>query len=206
MINQSLIVTTCPVFYGEIDQLIQLDDSHKRQRSHELRQPLPPSISYVEIAKGITTDCLEWIYIGKHLAGYYWFRKDKDFLYIESVVIQEDFQEKELLSAILFKADQKAIEWGVEASRLAVHPLNFKELMTYFKQQYCVVSGNNDFFGPALPNTFRLIMEKRLSWQIQDFSQEIKVACDDYNNLLQAATNHFGVEFDLDKRVIIFRK
>ena len=173
MITQSFVVTTRPVFYGEIDQLIRLDDQTNHQFSQRSKQPLPPSLTYIEISHAISTDCLEWIFIGKELAGYYWFRKQANYLDIATIVIHEEFAEKNLHSTILIKAEKQAEEWGLTSCRLALDPQN-PALMSYFKQQYQIVSSVQDFFGPALPNIFRLIMEKNLHCQKKEFSEETK--------------------------------
>ena len=214
MINRPAIVTTRPVLYGEISKVIALDSKVILEESSIPANHMPPQLTYAELEKALSSgDCVEWIYYGNELAGYYWFERKPSYLYIAGIVIQRPFQGKGLSTRILHAAHQKAQDWQVSACRLAVHPVNGPALSAYFKQQYYIVSCVQDFFGPAFPNSFRCIMEKNLTLVPDENTvQTLNIACDDYHALKKATDdNWLGVglmrsaDSDNYKNCVIFK-
>lgn len=175
-----------PLVSEEIDELIHFDQIYLRQVMAQTGIPadnLPPILSREEIEEGLSQmDQIEWIMIDdQSKAGYFWFQKRSDCLFINGIALKPEFYGMGLAQYALGVAEQNALAAQLKDCKLAVIPVNSRALKCYFKAGYRVVQYISSYFGPKHPNTFRLIMVKFLDNQnLPTFGHEnLEILCAD---------------------------
>lgn len=193
MSNHSPIITTSPVLYSHFSRLIELDRKVMSEETSMPANQAPPVLTYAELDKSLSSgDCIEWLYYGKELAGYYWFERKPDHLYIAGIVIRKPFQGLGLSRHVLTIADKKAQEWQLSPCRLTVSPLNGPALSAYFKHQYRIIQSVPSFFGPTHPNLFRFIMEKNPHAPQEILNEELQILCSDFTTLKKVTDEKYS--------------
>lgn len=177
----------------ETDELIQFDQAYLRHYLVEIgiaADNLPFIFSREEIAEGLSQgDQIEWLIVDdKVKAGYFWFQKRKDCLFINGIALKPEFYGKGLAQYALRIAEQNALSAQLKYCRLAVTPINSRALKCYFKAGYCVMQYVSAYFGSEHPNTFRLIMVKSLDSELLLTSgyKNLEISCEDQTGQKEA--------------------
>ena len=190
-------IKTEPITYNDFVKLIEFDNIHYINMMKKLGIPdqqLAPPLSLIELDDAYRRkDILEWIYSDGDFAGYFWFEKKLDGLYIAAIAILQNFHGRGLGQYILNLAESKAKENHLCLCRLSVIPLNGRALNAYFKQGYKITACAPAFFGAQYPDTFRLIMEKNLSASEAEkvVTDSVVISCSDYERLKNATDDGY---------------
>lgn len=185
-------IRTQPVASNEHSKLIDFDNNYLINVMKEMGisdTQLPPSLEPDELEKAfLRKDTLEWIFVNDVLAGYFWFEKKIDHIYISGFAIKHGFQGIGLCQYVLNKAKKIAEINHLNFCRLAVIPLNGRAINAYLKCGYKITSCIPKYFGEDYPDSFRFIMEYDLSKKnmtyISTFGRE--VSCIDHEGLKNA--------------------
>lgn len=188
------MITYQSITTNEIPKLIHFDNIYLQGELIKMDIPkrqLPPPFTIEEIKNALAkNDDLQWIIVDGNLAGYIWFEKREDCIYIAGVAIHPEFQGSGIIQHILNSAEQKAKNLNLPLCKLAAIPLNGRAVNAYLKYGYEITRCIEAFFGPGYPDSFRFIMEKNIVRKAtQKFSDECEILCSDYKKL-KDATDH----------------
>ncbi|MBS0350873.1 MAG: GNAT family N-acetyltransferase [Proteobacteria bacterium] len=120
-------ITTKSISKNEFLELIEFDKIHFYQSMEKLNLPvamLPPLYKEEDIARGYNQgDQIDWVMVNGHIkAGYLWFKMELNYLFIEAIVLQEQFCGLGIGQYILELAEKKAKQANLELCRLVVMP------------------------------------------------------------------------------------
>lgn len=178
-------ISTKSATQNDLQEIIDFDNRYLIDVFIEQKIPkeqLPPSLTIKDLENAISRDdVLEWLFVDNDLAGYYWFERKPDHLYIAGLALKPQFQGKGLVQWILHAAEAKAKEQQLSSCRLLAIPLNGRAVNAYLKYGYKIIDCKfAPFFGPQYKSSYRFIMEKELLKKNAIFTNSREVVCTDY--------------------------